>query len=115
MIIAIDFDGTIVRSEYPVIIEEMPHAGEIMRSLKKRGHYIILWTCRTGDSLLEAINWLLLNNIIIDRINDHNPDNASLYDNSGKKIYADLYIDDKQVGGFPGWLEIDKYIKQLEK
>ena len=59
MIIAVDFDGTIARSNYPVILGEQPYAGEVLRKLHEQGHKIIIWTCRTGDRLLEAINWLL--------------------------------------------------------
>ncbi|HOU68487.1 MAG TPA: HAD hydrolase family protein [Paludibacteraceae bacterium] len=105
MIIAIDFDGTICRSDFPVITGAMPYAKEAINQLHKDGHYIIIWTCRTGKNLLDAINWLLQEGIAFDRVNDHNPDNAAQYGHDGKKVYADLYIDDKNLGGFIGWKE----------
>lgn len=114
MIIAVDFDGTICRSDFPAIKGEMPYAGEILRKLHESGHYIILWTCRCGPRLLDAINWLLEHKIPFDRINDHNPENVRLYGDGGNKVYAHCYIDDKNIGGFPGWQEVERMINEME-
>jgi hypothetical protein len=114
MIIAVDFDGTIARSEFPVIKGEMPYAGEVLRRLHTSGHYIILWTCRCGKQLLDAINWLLEHQIPFDRINDHNPENMRLYGEGGNKVYAHCYVDDKNIGGFPGWPEVERLINEME-
>lgn len=114
MIIAVDFDGTIARSEFPVIKGEMPYAGEVLRRLYTSGHYIILWTCRCGKQLLDAINWLLEHQIPFDRINDHNPENMRLYGEGGNKVYAHCYVDDKNIGGFPGWPEVERLINEME-
>lgn len=115
MIIAVDFDGTIACSEFPVIKGEMPYAGEVLRRLHTSGHYIILWTCRCGKQLLDAINWLLEHQIPFDRINDHNPENMRLYGEGGNKVYAHCYIDDKNIGGFPGWQEVERLINEMER
>lgn len=114
MIIAVDFDGTIARSNYPVILGEQPYAGEVLRQLHADGHYIIIWTCRCGVPLLEAINWLLERGIPFDRVNDHNPENVAKYGEGGNKVYAHVYIDDKNVGGFPGWRECLETIRSQE-
>lgn len=114
MIIAVDFDGTISRGTYPAIGGEQPYAGEALRTLHGQGHYIIIWTCRCGDRLLEAINWLLERNIPFDRVNDHNPENLAKYGEGAKKIYAHCYIDDKNVGGFPGWKVCLEEIQRME-
>jgi len=110
MIIAVDFDGTLHTGTYPNIGEPRPGAEEYMKKLKDDGHYLILWTCREGDLLLEAINWCLSQNIPFDRVNDHEPENKAKYGGTTRKIYADLYVDDKQIGGLPTWEEIYKYI-----
>ncbi len=115
MIIAIDFDGTIVRGEYPAIAGLMPYAAETIRAFKNKGHYLIINTCRTGDNLLSAINYLLEHNIPFDRVNDNNPENTRKYNGSSRKIYAHVYIDDKNLGGFPGWLQAEDQIKELEE
>lgn len=114
MIIAIDFDGTIVQDIYPGIGVIQPNAKQVINKLHEEGNYIILWTCRTGDRLLEAVNFLLKSGISFDRVNDHEPDNSSIYDASGKKIYADVYIDDKNIGGFPGWKEVESLLLESE-
>ena len=95
MILAVDFDGTIARSSFPDILGEQPYAGEVLRKLHERGHYIIIWTCRSGKNLLDAINWLLEHNIPFDRVNDHCPENIKRYGKGSGKIYANIYIDDK--------------------
>lgn len=114
MIIAVDFDGTLCKDAYPQIGEPMPGAIKSMQQLKKDGHYLILWTCRTGERLKEAINWLLEHNIPIDRINDHSAANIALYGEGGNKIYADVYIDDKALGGFPGWFMAMDMIRDMQ-
>lgn len=114
MIIAVDFDGTISRGKYPAIDGEQPYAGEVLRKLHEQGHYIIIWTCRCGERLLEAINWLVAHNIPFDRINDQNPENVAKYGEGGRKVYAHCYIDDKNVLGFPGWLVCQEEIQRME-
>lgn len=114
MIIAVDFDGTLHTGTYPTIGEPRPGAREYMQKLKDDGHYLIIWTCRVGDRLLEAINWLLSQDIPFDRVNDQNPENKAKYGDITRKIYAHLYIDDKQVGGLPPWPDILDYVEKLE-
>lgn len=43
MIIAVDFDGTIVEHEYPKIGKEKIFATETLRQLINDGHRLILW------------------------------------------------------------------------
>ena len=56
MVIAVDFDGTIVRHRYPAIGEELPFAIETLKKLQKDGHKLILWSVREGKLLDEAVN-----------------------------------------------------------
>lgn len=114
MIIAVDFDGTLHTGKWPSLGAPTPYMVETMQRLKADGHYIILWTCREGQQLTEAINWLLDHKIPFDRINDNNPDNVQKYGSNSRKIYAHLYIEDKQVGGLPMWRDIYDYATQLE-
>ncbi|MDL2308529.1 hypothetical protein LJC68_03320 [Bacteroidales bacterium OttesenSCG-928-B11] len=106
MIIAIDFDGTICQNEYPGIGALYADAKKVINQLHEDGHYIIIWTCRENERLLTAVNWLLENGIKFHRINDHQPENLAKYGGNTRKVYAHLYIDDKQVGGLPSWDEI---------
>lgn len=110
MTIAVDFDGTLHMGAYPSIGDMRPGAKEYMQKLKEDGHYLIIWTCREGDVLLEAINWLLSQDIPFDRVNDHEPENKAKYGGTTRKVSADLYVDDKQVGELPTWEEIYRYV-----
>lgn len=115
MIIAIDFDGTICQNKYPEIGEPMPHAIESIRELHQAGHYLILWTCRQGEQLDEALQWCKQNGLSFHAVKDHNPDNLKFFGGvGGKKVYADVYIDDKNIGGFPGWECAMELIKEAE-
>lgn len=115
MIIAVDFDGTLHSGNWPGIGEPVKDAVEVMRKLKEDGHYLIIWTCREGERQTEAVNWLLENNIPFDRINDHHTETRKTYGYAARKVYAHLYVDDKQVGGLPDWKDIYKYASRIEK
>ncbi len=111
MIIAIDFDGTIAQTNYPEIIAPMEGAKVAINHLWEDGHYIIINTCRQGVELIEAINWLLSEDIRLSRINKKKTRNEEEYGKGGTKIYADIYIDDHNLGGFPGWDKVYQFIK----
>ena len=57
MIIAVDFDGTIVEHKYPKIGSEIPFATDTLKMLIKDGHQLILWSVREGELLQEAVDW----------------------------------------------------------
>lgn len=113
MIISVDFDGVLHTGMYPTIGADVSDAVNCLRALHNDGHYIILNTCRQGVLLIEAINWLLQNEVPFDRVNDNNPQNTARYGSNSRKIYADVYIDDKQVGGLPDWHKIYEYINKV--
>ncbi len=107
MTIAIDFDGTIAqRAEFPAIGKPMEDVREVMAALKRDGHYLIIWTCRTGDDLVAAVNWLAEHEIPYHRINDNHPADIERYGGNSRKINADIYIDDRNLGGLPGWDQV---------
>jgi len=101
MILAIDFDGTVVEHAFPGIGKPMPGAIETLKELYE--HYkLILWTCRTDESLEMAIEWLEEQGLKFDAYNA-NIDRLNFAD---PKILANIYIDDRNFGGFPGWDKI---------
>lgn len=112
MIIAVDFDGTLCTDCYPELGAPAVGAVSVMQELHEAGHYLIIWTCRTGELLKDAINWLLEHGIPFDRVNDHNPENVAQYGEGGNKVYADVYIDDRNLGGFPGWFDVMPLLEQ---
>ena len=114
MIIAIDFDGTLHLGQYPNIGILAPDAADVIRRLRADGHYVILWTCRVGNELLEAVNYLLEKGIVVDRINDNHPDNTKAFGGPTRKVFADIYVDDRQIGGLPTWRDVYAYINNLQ-
>lgn len=114
MIIAVDFDGTVHTGQYPEIGYIRQGCIEALRRLHDAGHYIIIWTCREGREQTQAVNWLLAKGVPFDRINENHPDNLVRYPDNNRKIYADVYVDDRQVGGLPSWDEISDYIMKME-
>jgi hydroxymethylpyrimidine pyrophosphatase-like HAD family hydrolase len=97
-IFAIDFDGTIVVDKYPNIGEPIPEAINTIREIKKLGHKIIIWSCRVEPQLSQMREFLIVNGIPFDHINENCPVKIAYYNNDTRKIGADFYIDDKMVG-----------------
>ena len=106
MKIAIDFDGTIVEHKYPEIGEEMLFAFDTMKEFQKQGHQLILWTFRTGDELLDAVEYCRDRGVEFYAVNKSFPEEEFDLEKISRKIDTDLFIDDRNFGGFPGWSEI---------
>ncbi len=117
MVIAVDFDGTIVEHKYPEIGETMLFAFETLKALQKEGHQLILWTYRSGKELEEAVEFCKKNGLEFYAVNKNYPEEKFDENKTSRKILADIYIDDRNVGGFLGWSEIWKMIQgeDLEK
>ena len=92
MIIAIDFDGTCVKNNFPNVGEDIG-AQAVLKELLENNHKIILWTIRSGSNLEPAIEWFKKNEIPLFGIAD-NP----YYPSGGRKIHADCFIDDRALG-----------------
>ncbi len=113
MIIAVDFDGTIVRDAYPEIGEAYPGAVETLRQLKKEGYCLILWTCRTGLDLAKAVAWCAERGIRFDAINSNLRYMVQKYNGSDpRKVGALLYIDDRSLYKLPDWDEIYRLVHE---
>jgi len=106
MTLAIDFDGTIVENKYPKIGEPMLFAFETLRELAKERHNLILWTYRAGAELDEAVAYCRKNGVEFYAVNKSFPDEKFDEQTTSRKILADIYIDDRSIGGFLGWSKI---------
>ncbi len=95
MIIAVDFDGTIVKHKFPKIGEPVPGATAWLRAFAVNGAKLILWTMRSGKHLHEARAYCEAQQIPLWGANS-NPDQASWTNST--KAYAHLYIDDAAFG-----------------
>jgi len=103
--IAVDFDGTIVEHDYPRIGKEMLFAFATLKELQKKGHRLILNTYRTGSLLEEAVTYCKNNGIEFYAVNKNFPE-EEFSENIPRKLNVDLFIDDRNVGGFLGWSSI---------
>lgn len=111
MVIAIDFDGTIVHDRYPEIGEPRTGAIETIKKLRKEGYQLILWTCRTGKHLAAAVAWCAERGIRFDAINESLRYHVVKYNGSDpRKVGADLYIDDRGLAILPDWEDIYRII-----
>ena len=114
MIIAVDFDGTIVEHKYPKMGKEIPFAIKTLKLLQREGHKLILWTYRHGNELYEAVDFCEKRGLKFYAVN--NEHEGEEYDNSSsRKIYADVYIDDRNILGIPEWGKVYELIRQKEK
>ena len=115
-IIAIDFDGTIVQHEWPNIGPLRIGAKEVINSLYEQGCEVLIWTCRTTDessgeqsSVFAVREFLEMNDIKYSQINMNS--NLTPF-KPYPKIYADVYIDDRNLGGIPPWRKIYHMLRE---
>lgn len=102
MTIAVDFDGTLVTHEYPRIGKPIPFAIDTLKKLQQEGHQIILWSVREGHLLQEAVDYCAGRGFEFYAVNTNYPEEAP-EDRPNRKVTADLYIDDRNLGGLPDW------------
>ena len=128
MIIAVDFDGTIVEHKYPAIGKERPFATACLRQLMQDGHKLILWSVREGELLDEAVKWCEERGVRFYAVNADLDEDASNHQgtaNYSRKIKAHVLIDDRNVGGIVDWsviyqliskrINYDQYLKQQQE
>ena len=97
MILAVDFDGTLSLGTWPDV---GPANEKLFRFLKKRkdeGDKLILWSCRVGKPLEDAVAWCRENDLEFDAVNDNLPEIIETYGTNSRKISCDYYIDDKAL------------------
>ena len=109
MIIAVDFDGTIVEHRYPAIGKPLPFAFETLEALQVKKHRLILWSHRGGRELDEAVEFCREHGITFYAVNKNFPEEKWESTNR-RKILADIYIDDRNLGGLPSWGEIYRIV-----
>ncbi len=114
-IIAVDFDGTIVDDMFPEIGKPKVFAFQTLKMLQKDGHRLILWTYRFGRKLDEAVKFCRENGIEFYAVNKSFPEEILNEREASRKINADIFIDDRNLQGFPGWGEVYQKIGNKEQ
>lgn len=113
MIVAVDFDGCITTGEYGSKLELQKYAKQALTEMHNMNIDLILWTCRgdTDGSLQDAKNFLEQNGILhlFSKFNDGS--DFSMWGNN-RKVLADVYLDDKCVGGWCGWEDALEWVRK---
>lgn len=113
MTIAVDFDGTIVEHRYPEIGKELPFATQTLRMLIEDRHKLILWSVREGKLLDEAVEWCRKRGVEFYAVNKDFPEEDLNKNQSfSRKLKADVWIDDRNIGGLPDWGTIYQMITE---
>ena len=120
--VAIDFDGTLCRDVFPGIGKPVDEAIDFCDWCKERNIALILWTCRTGKDLEEALWWCKFRWVYFDEVNQNLPDWVESFKEfrpgvppDCRKVAADVYIDDKANGGVIEWEKIKERLNTLMK
>lgn len=108
--ICIDWDGTIVEDgAYPEAGEFKEHAVNVMKRILKEGGEIVIWTCRNGngqeDKIIDKLVTAGIHSFNVNHPFDHYTD---IFGDTARKVFADVYIDDRNLGVVIDWYEIEK-------
>ena len=113
MTIAVDFDGTIVEHRYPEIGKELPFATQTLKMLIEDRHKLILWSVREGKLLEDAVEWCSKRGVEFYAVNKDFPEeDLSKNQSFSRKLKADVWIDDRNIGGLPDWGTIYQMITE---
>ena len=97
-IIAVDFDGTLCVDCHPNIGMPNMELIEFLLWAQMEGAKLILWTCRQGRALDDAVAWCREHGLEFDQVNENLSETVQQYRTDSRKVYADLYIDDHAWG-----------------
>lgn len=114
LIIAVDFDGTLVEDAFPNIGKPKTLAFETLKQLQNEGHLLILWTYRYGKKLDEAVQFCKQKGIQFYAVNKSYPEEEFDENSCSRKIHADVFIDDRNINGLPAWNTIYQELLKTE-
>lgn len=97
LIIAVDFDGTLCRERYPEIGAANQPVIDWLILERNRGAKLILWTCREKETLNAALSWCADRGLYFDAVNDNLQLMKDRFGNNPRKVFADVYVDDKNA------------------
>jgi len=116
-IYCIDFDGTCVTHDFPIVGKDAPHAERVLKKMVSSGAKLILWTMRDKKYLQDAVDWFKEKEIPLWAI-QQNPEQHSW--TTSPKAYCHNYIDDIALGcplltenhsrPYVDWLKIEKLL-----
>ena len=95
---AVDFDGTLCENKFPDIGVPRVFVISYFAKLREEGNRLILWTCREGALLSDAVEWCREQGLEFDAVNENLPDWRERFGTDPRKIGANYYCDDKNDG-----------------
>lgn len=101
-ILAVDFDGTLVENAFPAIGQFNPDVLSAVLDYKGMGWKIILWSCRTGKTLENAVKACEAVGLTFDAVNDNLPEVREYFGENTRKVFANLYWDDRNASMYMG-------------
>lgn len=113
-VIAVDFDGTLCKECWPDIGEPNMPLILWLKARRRAGDKVILWTCRCEAKLAAAVVWCGTFGLEFDAVNANLPDNVEKYGNDCRKVFADIYLDDKsgyigRISPFPIYVQPENH------
>lgn len=96
-VVAVDFDNTLFETVYPRIFDPILPVIDYCKMLQEQGWVLILWTCREGKDLVNAISACERVGLKFDYVNENEPERIKAFGNDSRKIGADFYIDDRAL------------------
>lgn len=97
LIAAVDFDGLLVKNEFPEIGEIRQPMFNAVKLLQKNGWKIILWSCRTGDMLKDAVEFCVQHGLVPDAVNENLKEVKEYFGGDTRKVFANMYLDDRSA------------------
>lgn len=110
MVYAVDFDGTLCTDAYPEIGAPRHELVEFIKCRRACGDKVILWTCRSGPALDDAVLWCRALGLSFDAVNDNLAENIACHNNNSRKVSADFYIDDRNF--HMDFTQTEKFLRQ---
>ncbi len=95
MTYGIDFDGTLSYGSWPEVGPANEELFDFLIRKQRQGDKVILWTCRAGQPLKDAVDFCRRYGLIFDAVNDNLPEIVEQYGSNSRKITCDVYIDDR--------------------
>lgn len=99
-VLAVDFDGTLVTDKFPEIGEPNKELFNLCILARQFGTKVILWTCRNNSHLDVAVAYCKEQGLEFDAVNDNLEECKIAYGGNTRKVFADKYVDDKNIGNF---------------
>ena len=121
-LLAVDFDGVLCNSKFPAANSQNWLNKSLLWYVKRKqskGWLITLWTCRENDghpnfkdSRKFALSFLWEHDFVPDFVNENDPVRTAMFGSDSRKLGADRFIDDRNVGLLGAFLRfVDKRSK----